>query len=118
MIIGRHVDVSAFQIPPDESQESLKDKVGRVIKEIDKGDGILVLTDLLGGTPCNIVLPYTKMHNLEIISGVNLYMLITALINKDKLPLKDLAKKVIDAGQKNIVDVKKIFLGKLDSGQI
>ncbi|OGS19934.1 MAG: hypothetical protein A3J83_01475 [Elusimicrobia bacterium RIFOXYA2_FULL_40_6] len=115
MIIGHHVEVSTFHIPPDESQESLRDKVGTVINGIDKGDGIIVLTDMLGGTPCNIVLPYTKKYNMEIVSGVNLYMLIAALINRDKMPLKDLAKKVVDVGRKNIMDVKEIFLGKINT---
>jgi len=118
MIIGQHAEVRTFQIPPDESQESLKVKVGIVIRELagegtTQKNGIIIMTDLLGGTPCNIALPYTKLYDIEIISGINLYMLITAIIYKDKLPLKELAQKVLEVGQKNIADIKKLFFGKM-----
>ena len=68
---------------------------------------------MLGGTPCNACLPYSNNDKVEIVSGVNLYMLLSAFINRKNMSVKDLAAKVISDGQKNIANAKDLFLKKL-----
>ncbi|OGS20868.1 MAG: hypothetical protein A2252_00530 [Elusimicrobia bacterium RIFOXYA2_FULL_39_19] len=113
LIVGAQDQVRAFQLPANESQEHLRDKLGALLEEIKTPEGILVFTDMLGGTPCNICLPFVNKYNIEIISGVNLYMVITALMYREKLSLNEVSKKALETGQKNIADVKKMFLSRL-----
>ena len=107
-IAGKAENVKNIHLPSEESPEILKQRLEAVISEMDKGDGVLVLTDMLGGTPCNICLPYTRTHKIEVVSGVNLYMLLTAMLHREKMCLDELTNKVVEAGQKNIANLKKI----------
>jgi len=76
-------------------------------------DGVLIMTDMLGGTPCNACLPLCTTYKIEIISGLNLYMLLSAFINRKNMPLEELVKKVISDGIKSIANAKEIFLQKM-----
>ncbi|MBU2567577.1 MAG: PTS sugar transporter subunit IIA [Elusimicrobia bacterium] len=107
-IAGRAENIRNIHLPSEESPEVLKKRFEAVISEMDKGDGVLVLTDMLGGTPCNICLPYTRTHRIEVVSGINLYMLLTAMIHREKMCLDELTNKVVEAGQKNIVNLRRI----------
>ena len=107
-IAGRAENVRNIHLPSEESPQILKQRLEAVISETDKGDGVLVLTDMLGGTPCNICLPYTRTHKIEVVSGVNLYMLLTAMLHREKMCLDELTNKVVEAGQKNIANLRKI----------
>ena len=74
---------------------------------------LLILTDMFGGTPCNSSVPFCTVHHVEIVTGTNLYMVISSFINRKIMPLEELAKKVIDDGKKNIANAKELFLKKL-----
>ena len=112
-IIGRQDSVETLHLTQEESLASLGQRTGDALNRSLDTDGILILTDMLGGTPCNASLPFSTTHRVEIVSGVNLYMLISALVNRKAFLLEDLAHKVISDGQKNIANVKEIFLNKL-----
>jgi PTS system mannose-specific IIA component len=88
-------------------------RVGEILKNIQNSDGTLILTDMLGGTPCNACLPFSTDYKIEIVSGMNLYMLLSAFINRSNLDLKGLTIKAISDGQRNIANAKEIFLKKL-----
>lgn len=113
VIIGRQNGVETLHLSQEESLATLCQRTGDVLESFRDTDGILVLTDMLGGTPCNASLPFSTTHRVEIVSGVNLYMLISAMVNRKTLSLEDLARKVISDGQKNIANAKEIFLKKL-----
>ena len=69
---------------------------------LDKGAGVLILTDMFGGTPTNLSLALLNTHNVEVVTGVNLPMLIKAF-GARRLPLKELAELVGEAGRQGIV---------------
>jgi Phosphotransferase system, mannose/fructose-specific component IIA len=69
---------------------------------VDRGKGILILTDLFGGTPSNISLSFLKEGKLEVVTGVNLPMLLKLSEIKEKENLQDFAYLVKDYGRKNI----------------
>ncbi len=114
-IIGPQPDAVVVTLNGNESLGGLAQRVGTIINEIHSPDGIMVLTDMVGGTPCNVCLPFCADHRMEVVSGVNLYMLLTALMNAKTLPLEELAKKVIADGKKNITNAGETFKAKLDS---
>ncbi len=84
-----------------------------LFKGVDPAQGALVMADMLGGTPCNACLPYCDKYNIEIVTGINLYMLLSAFVNRERMPVRELSQKVILDGKKNITNAKDIFLQKL-----
>ena len=75
-------------------------------------DGVLYLVDMLGGTPCNVVLLQTKDQNAEVVTGVNLYMLLSAFKNRAHMDLKTLAARVAEDGAKIHSTLPKELLAK------
>ncbi|MCB4792479.1 MAG: PTS mannose transporter subunit IIAB [Elusimicrobia bacterium] len=111
-IVGKQENAVILTLTPQESLSTMVEKVGQALKDID-GNGALILTDMLGGTPCNACLPFCNTKNIEVITGVNLYMILSSFINRNHMDLKDLASKVINDGKKSINNAKEIFLKKL-----
>jgi len=73
----------------------------------------VVFTDMPGGTPGNLSFPLIKdMPGVEMISGLNLYMLVTAFSHRADFSLEKLVAKIIDDGQRSIKDIRKMFLAK------
>ena len=113
IIIGKQEEVDSITLTSQDSLATMHARVGEILKNIKTSDGTLILTDMLGGTPCNASLPFSTDYNIEIVSGLNLYMLLSAFINRSNLDLKGLAVKIISDGQRNIANAKEIFLKKL-----
>jgi PTS system mannose-specific IIA component len=111
-IVGRQGDIKTLELPSEEALEALKYKLKGMLAELDQGQGVLILTDMLGGTPCNICLPYVRTMKASIVSGVNLYMILAAIVHRSKMTLNELTMKVVESGQRNISDVGQKFLGK------
>lgn len=88
------VDVN---IGVDETMESIR----TAIQSVEKGSGVVALTDLFGGSPTTMSLSLMKSEKLEVITGVNLPMVVATLQSRT-LPLNDLAEKVKTAGQQGI----------------
>jgi mannose PTS system EIIA component len=82
--------------------EDLKKEIGNAIKKLDKGEGVLILTDLFGGTPSNISLSFMKDGKVEVVTGVNLPMLLKLSEQKTGMSLKEFACFIKDYGKKNI----------------
>ena len=71
-------------------------------QRLDKGAGVIILTDMFGGTPTNLALSLLGSHNVEVVTGVNLPMLLKVFTCREK-PLAELAKLAGEAGTKGIV---------------
>ncbi|MHB8769649.1 MAG: PTS sugar transporter subunit IIA [Syntrophales bacterium] len=82
--------------------EDLKKEINTAIKKLDQGQGVLILTDLFGGTPSNISLSFLKEGKVEVITGVNLPMLLKLPDIREGMQLKEFARLIKDYGIKNI----------------
>jgi PTS system mannose-specific IIA component len=82
--------------------EDLKKEISTAIKKLDQGQGVLILTDLFGGTPSNISLSFLKDGKVEVITGVNLPMLLKLPDIREGMQLKEFARYIKDYGIKNI----------------
>jgi PTS system mannose-specific IIA component len=82
--------------------EDLKREIGNAIKKLDKGKGVLILTDLFGGTPSNISLSFLKEGKVEVVTGVNLPMMLKLSDLKDETTLAEYACMIKEYGKKNI----------------
>lgn len=115
-IAGAQERLHAVTLPTEDSLSRLSEEIAEVIRRCfqetpPKCDGVLILTDLFGSTPTNVVLSQALALNqpVEIVSGVNLPMLLSALSNRQHLPLKELSEKVIADGRKGIQNGRKHF---------
>ena len=75
-VVGPQRQIAAICIGPDDDMEERRSQIAQAIKAVDKGDGVIILTDLFGGTPSNLAISLMKSDKIEVIAGVNLPMLI------------------------------------------
>jgi mannose PTS system EIIA component len=113
LIVGACPSISAVTIRPEEGIAEIAKKVEAAVKTADRGNGILILTDLFGGTPSNVSLSFLLDDKVEVLSGVNLPMLIKIASYLEAANLKDLAKLARDAGKKNISLASEIMRKKV-----
>jgi PTS system mannose-specific IIA component len=112
-IVGKQAKVFVLGVTHGDSLTTMCERTGEILKNIDDPDGTLILTDMMGGTPCNACLPFSTDHKIEIVAGINLYMLLSSFMNRGSMPVAALSSKVIGDGQKNIANVKELFLKRL-----
>jgi mannose PTS system EIIA component len=88
-IMGAMPEVATVSIEPGTSPEDIRAQMRAAVKELDHGEGVLVLADLFGGTPCKESLLLCQKANVEVLAGVNLPMLMKAAsLRKEHLPLQ------------------------------
>ncbi|MBQ1610135.1 MAG: PTS sugar transporter, partial [Elusimicrobia bacterium] len=88
--------------------------ISEILKKVNNELGTLILTDMLGGTPCNASVLLTKSFNIEVLTGVNLPMILSAVFaSKTVNTAKELADKVLADGKKSIVNAKQLLLERM-----
>jgi mannose PTS system EIIA component len=102
-IVGPLERCEALSIGADTSMEDARARLGEAIRRVDGGKGVIVLTDMFGGTPANLALTFLD-DRLEVVTGVNLPMILRLATSRsaDDLPLRGVAEQVAAHGQKNI----------------
>jgi PTS system mannose-specific IIA component len=101
-VVGNLNHIVAVSIGWHDDVEMAKAEIERAIALVDQGSGVLVLTDMFGGTPTNISAMFLKENEVEIVTGVNLPMVIKLASNGKKISLHELAKEVEDQGKEAI----------------
>ncbi|SHH76114.1 PTS sugar transporter subunit IIA [Sporanaerobacter acetigenes] len=109
LIVGKQEYVNTLTLNYGDNVEDLKKEINKNIKELDDGDGVLVLTDVFGGSPTNATIINMKDLNFRAITGVNLPMLLELFCMRDELDLNDLAEKAFKAGKEGIKDLNEIL---------
>jgi PTS system mannose-specific IIA component len=102
IILGETVNIEAISIGWYDDVEASKKKINESLKKVDQKNGVLIFTDMFGGTPSNLSFSFLKDNKVEIITGVNLPMLIKFASLQRSNSLQEVAKKVVEQGQKNI----------------
>jgi len=95
------LDTAVLSIAPDSDPDLLDEKARYLARQLDDGDGVLVLTDIYGSTPANIACRLLQAHRVGVVTGVNLPMMIR-LFNYPGLSLNELAQKAVSGGQDGI----------------
>ncbi|MDR0823394.1 MAG: PTS sugar transporter subunit IIA [Endomicrobium sp.] len=108
-IAGIMNNVYAVNMSPNESLEQLQKKLSSFFSNPNDKDGTIVLVDMIGGTPCNACIPICKAFNTQVVSGVNLPMVLSAMFNSKTMNASDLADKVCADGQKSINSLRKLL---------
>jgi PTS system mannose-specific IIA component len=102
IILGEAVNIEAISIGWYDDVEESKRKISQSLKRVDQKNGVLIFTDMFGGTPSNLSFSFLNDNLVEIITGVNLPMLIKFVSLQRSHNLKEVAKKVVEQGKKNI----------------
>lgn len=111
-IVGKVDRMRAISIDPSRDVKDLQRDIERTIKEVDEGAGVLILTDMFGGTPANMTLPFLREGVVEVVTGVNLPMLIRLCqCRGGGMGLLDVAREALEYGRKSINQASAI-LGK------
>lgn len=105
--------LAAVSMAPSESPDLLTEKLHQAIKAANRGKGVLILTDLLGGTPCNVSLSFLEEGKVEVVTGLNLPMVIKAVNAREDHDLRSLARSAADAGKENIFLAGELFRQRL-----
>ncbi len=103
--------VEPISIDINENAEKLRKKIKNGIKQVDQGSGVLILTDMFGGTPSNLSYSFLEEGRVEVISGVNLPVLIRAAGARKEKPLTELAENLEAFGKRSISMASGILKG-------
>jgi len=101
-VVGSLNFITAVSIGWHDDVEMAKEEIARAIKKVSDGSGVLLLTDMFGGTPTNISAMFIKENEVEIVTGVNLPMVIKLASQNREMSLLEMAKEVEEQGRQAI----------------
>ena len=108
---GKPEAIATVSIDLNEPADQLRRKIIAPIKDVDQKQGVLILTDMFGGTPSNLSYSLLEEGKIEVISGVNLPILIKAVNSRERSKLSDLAETLEAYGKKSISLASRILKG-------
>ena len=101
-VVGPQDLVETVAIGPDDDMEERRNDILRCVDAADQGQGVVILTDMFGGTPSNLAISVMQNREVEVIAGVNLPMLVKLARVRADLNIKAAVKEAADAGRKYI----------------
>lgn len=110
-VVGPQDDVVPICIGPNDDMEQRRSEISDAIKSADSGKGVIILTDLFGGTPSNLAISLLQAGKVEVIAGINLPMLIRLAGARTELSVTDAVAAAREAGR-NYITVASEFLGQ------
>src|SRR6185295_10953437 len=99
-IVGPQTHVKTICIGPNDDIEQRRNEITAAIAAVDLGRGVVLVTDMFGGTPCNLALTHLKKGKVEVLAGANLPSLIKLISVRITLPLENAVREAIDSGRK------------------
>lgn len=106
LIVGKQESVDAVGFFLNDSVNDLQQQIKEKYEALEQGDGVLVLTDIFGGSPSNSVAIALRGRNYQCVTGVNLPMMIDALLSRDESPLNELSMKCLEIGTEGVKDLR------------
>lgn len=101
-VVGSMTQAESVAIGPDDDPAERRGDISKAVARVDSGDGVVVLTDMFGGTPSNLAISIMEGAAIEVIAGVNLPMLVKLAQSREKHSLKACAQAAEEAGRKYI----------------
>ena len=101
-IVGPQAQAKAISIAPDQDMDQCRNEIMTSIREVNTGEGVVLLTDMFGGTPSNLAISVMPKTNAVVLAGVNLPTLIKLASIRDAMPLLDAVAEAASAGRKYI----------------
>lgn len=110
-VVGRQTDIVGICIGPNDDMERRRKEIADAIRRVDSGAGVIILTDLFGGTPSNLAISLMQAGRVEVIAGINLPMLIRLAKARNSMEVRDATLAARDAGR-NYITIASEFLGQ------
>lgn len=110
-VVGRQDAVATVCIGPNDDMEARRREIADAVKSVDGGNGVIILTDLFGGTPSNLAISLMEAGKVEVIAGINLPMLIRLAKARTCIALGKATEAARDAGR-NYITIASEFLGQ------
>jgi mannose PTS system EIIA component len=101
-VVGPQERIESICIGPDDDMEARRNDISEAIAAVDDGEGVIILTDLFGGTPSNLAISLMKSEKIEVIAGVNLPMLIRLERARQTMDVRAAVGAAREAGRKYI----------------
>ena len=111
-VVGPQKQVATISIGPDDDIERRRGDIIEAVHEVDTGSGVVLLTDMFGGTPSNLAISVMNGAHVEVVAGVNLPMLIKLASVRDATSLEQAVIQAQDAGRKYIYVASRVLSGK------
>jgi mannose PTS system EIIA component len=101
-IVGSLSQIKAISLNPEDQGEALREKIALAIEQVDTGEGVILLTDMFGGTPANMSLSFLVDGKIEVVTGVNLPMLVGLASKREGKTLNQAALEIKEYGLRSI----------------
>jgi PTS system mannose-specific IIA component len=108
-LVGPIDQLEAVSVWPEDGEKRVKTKIQEKVTKVNDGDGVVILTDILGGTPTNVSLPLLEREKVEIVTGVNIPMLLTLSSYRSGRSLKEIGKMLKKSGRRSIMLAKQLL---------
>ena len=108
-VVGPQTQLTTITIGPDDDMEKRREDILSSVQLVDKGLGVIILTDMFGGTPSNLAISIMEQANIDIIAGVNLPMLIKLASVRSTETISDAVAQAREAGQKYIMVASQVL---------
>ena len=110
-VVGPQLHMDTVCIGPDDALERRREDIRSAVSAVDAGDGVILLTDMFGGTPSNLAISLLKENQVEVVAGVNLPMLIKLAEARRTNSLADAARLAKEAGIRYIAIASEVLAG-------
>jgi PTS system mannose-specific IIA component len=111
-VVGPQKQVETVTIGPEDDMEQRRRDIIAAVEKVDSGSGVVVLTDMFGGTPSNLAISVMEGNRVDVVAGINLPMLIKLASLRETSTLDQAVVQAQDAGRKYISVASRILSGK------
>ena len=108
-VVGPQKQLATITIGPEDDMEQRRSDILAAVREVDSGEGVVLLTDMFGGTPSNLAISVMNGGGVEVVAGINLPMLIKLASVRDTANLEQAVAQAQDAGRKYIYVASKFL---------
>jgi len=115
VIVGKLSQFEAVSVAGKCAPAEVGKQLQKAIDSVENGEGVLVLTDLFGGTPSNLSLSFLKSGAVEVLTGVNLPMVLTLATSREGKSLSEAAEKAMSSGRENIRRASTLLVSRAES---
>jgi len=112
-VVGPQQQIAAVCIGPDDDMNDRRQEILQKVQEVDSGDGVVVLTDMFGGTPSNLAISIMEPTKVEVVAGINLPLLINLAASREDENMVLAVNAAQDAGRKYI-NIASVLLSNIE----
>jgi mannose PTS system EIIA component len=111
-VVGPQEQIEPVTIGPDDDVEQRRRDIIEAVQKVDTGDGVIILTDMFGGTPSNLAISVMSRPQVEVLAGINLPMLVKLAKVRDETTLAEAVAAAAESGRKYITIASRVRAGK------